>query len=120
MVRELIGAIISQEVEQTVPMTIRETVNAVAKICNDPDQPAKREKDDTGGTTVLQVAEVLQLDRSAASRRLKQALRGGYLKNLETKRGQPYRLVLGDPLPEKQQVLPTPEDVKKKWRNQMK
>jgi len=33
----------------------------------------------------------------------------GYLKNLEDKRGQPARLVPGDPLPSEVTILPTVE-----------
>ncbi|HKA55532.1 MAG TPA: hypothetical protein VKJ47_17915, partial [Candidatus Binatia bacterium] len=35
----------------------------------------------------------------------------GFLKNEETKKGFPARLVLGDPLPEERPILPTPEEV---------
>ena len=46
---------------------------------------------------------------SAASRRVRMALERGYLKNLEEKRGRPLRLVLSEPLPEEQTILPEPE-----------
>ena len=41
----------------------------------------------------------LKLDKSAISRRVAAALDGGFLKNLEDRKGRPARLVLGDPLP---------------------
>ena len=51
----------------------------------------------------------LKLDKSAISRRVAGALEGGYLKNLEDRRGRAARLVLGDPLPANRDVLPTPD-----------
>ena len=40
---------------------------------------------------------------------MQRALEGGYLKNLEDRQGRPYQLVLGDPMPEDQPILPEPE-----------
>ena len=54
------------------------------------------------------VAEKLQLDKSNVSRRLRVAADGGYLRNLEDKRGKPGRWVIGDPLPESVDLLPDP------------
>jgi hypothetical protein len=48
----------------------------------------------------------MQLDRSAAQRRLTSARERGYLLNLEEKRGRPARWTLGDPLPDEQELLP--------------
>jgi hypothetical protein len=36
---------------------------------------------------------------------------GGYLVNLEERRGRPARLVLGEPLPEEVAILPPPTDL---------
>lgn len=60
--------------------------------------------------TTAQVAAALTLDRSAASRRVRGAVSRGYVKNLETRRGQPARLVPGDPLPTDEPVLPEADD----------
>src|SRR5262249_39747549 len=46
---------------------------------------------------------------SAASRRWKSARARGHLRNLETGRGKPARIVLADPLPDDIDVLPTVE-----------
>ena len=51
----------------------------------------------------------LKLDKSAISRRVADALSGGFLKNLEDRKGRPARLILGDALPDDYQVLPAPE-----------
>ena len=94
VVRELVHDLIADQLESAVPQTVRETVQAVRDLAG------------TGEATTAQVATALTLDRSAASRRVRSATSRGFLKNLETKRGQPARLVLGDPLPTDEPVLP--------------
>ena len=54
------------------------------------------------------IAEKMQLDKSNVSRRVRVAANGGYLRNLEDKRGKPGRWVTGDPLPESVALLPDP------------
>jgi hypothetical protein len=56
----------------------------------------------------------LQLDKSAASRRVKQALSDGYLKNLEEKKGRPLRLATGESLPATVDILPKLADLQEK------
>ena len=46
-----------------------------------------------------QVQERLRLSKAASSRRVKAALQAGWLVNGETRRGYPFQLALGDPLP---------------------
>jgi hypothetical protein len=53
----------------------------------------------------------LQLDKSAVSRRVGVALKAGFLRNLETCRGQPARLIVGEPFPEEMENLPRPDRV---------
>ena len=53
--------------------------------------------------------EALNLDKSAISRRVAGAVDGGYLENLEDRKGRPARLVLGDALPANREVLPAPD-----------
>ena len=48
--------------------------------------------------------------KSSAWRRARTALDAGYLRNPE-QRGRPARLVLGEPLPEEQDILPRPAAV---------
>lgn len=45
------------------------------------------------------------------------ALEGGYLKNLEERERRPAKLVLGDPLPEDREILPTPEALASVFRS---
>jgi len=115
-VRELVNDLVSEGLEQTTSQTIRETVNAVAEICNGCSDDGGSGVSDRNGATILQVANNLRLDRSAASRRIKMALTRGYIKNLETNRYRPMRLVLDDPLPDDEQVMPTVEEVRERWK----
>ena len=57
-----------------------------------------------------------KLNKSTVSRRVGTALAGGYLKNLEDKKGRPFRLELGDPLPEECEILPAPDVLEQRWR----
>jgi hypothetical protein len=76
---------------------MRETVAAVAELIG------MREG---GETTVATIAQALKLDKASALRRARVAIDHGYLRNLEDRKGRPARLVLGDPLPEDQAILP--------------
>jgi hypothetical protein len=53
------------------------------------------------------VAEKLDVDKSNAGRRLRMAAADGYVRNLEDRPGRPGRWVVGDPLPEDVELLPT-------------
>src|SRR5215217_796679 len=102
-VRELVADLVSEGIEVTVPKTVRETVEAV-----------KRLREDSNGepVTVVEIARELKLDRSAVSRRVRNAKDRGYLRDLEENQRKPSRLVLGDDLPDDLQILPKPEDVR--------
>jgi hypothetical protein len=65
------------------------------------------------GASVSQVAGALGLSAMAASRRVRSALRGGWLINAESRKGHPYRLSIGEPLPA-EGGLPAPETL---WSN---
>jgi hypothetical protein len=101
VVRELVADLGAEGVEATVPKNVRETVEAVKRLHADASEPV----------TNAAVARELKLDKSAASRRVRVALDGGYLKNLEERTGRPARLEPGDPLPDDVVVLPTPDEV---------
>ena len=95
-VRDLVADTIAQGVGATVSETVRDTVAAVADLA-----PAE-------GVALRAIAEKLRLDKSTVSRRVRTAADGGYLRNLEDKRGKPGRWVIGDPLPESVALLPDP------------
>ena len=93
-VRELVADLLADVLDSSVPATVRETVEAIRVLAGD------------GETTMSRVATKLALDKSAAGRRVRAAIQRGYVKNLEHRRGQAARLVVGDPLPRDQDVLP--------------
>jgi hypothetical protein len=101
VVRELVADLISEGVGATVSPETRETVRAV-------DELAPNHAD---GVRQTVLADRLALDRGTVSRRVRKALDGGYLKNLEDKRGKPHRLLPDDPLPDEQVILPQPEEL---------
>jgi hypothetical protein len=99
-VRELVTDLISDGLGATVSETVRQTVGVVAKVANG---------DSSDGVRVTKLAQELALDKSTASRRAKDAIERGYLRNLEEKKGHPARLVIGDPLPDDVELLPNAE-----------
>jgi biotin operon repressor len=103
VVRELVADLVSDGIEVTVPKTVRETVEAVKRL---------RKASSGEPVTVAELARELKLDRSAVSRRVRNAKDRGYLRDLEDDPRKPSRLVLGDDLPDDVQILPTPEDVR--------
>jgi hypothetical protein len=103
VVRELVADLVAEGVDANVPATMRETVRAVETLCGS-------EFSEEHATTA-RVAEELNLDRSSASRRIGRAIRRGYIKNLEDRKGRPGRFVVADPIPPDIVVLPTVEGV---------
>jgi hypothetical protein len=99
-VRELVADLVSEGVEATVPATVRETVGAVKRLLEDSDGDP---------VNVAAVARELKLDNGSALRRVRAAIDRGYLKNLEDRKGRTARLVLGDPLADDVEVLPSVE-----------
>jgi len=98
-VRELIADLVAEGVEVTVKPEVREVVEATVRLLAE------------GRAEVRQadLKAILNLDKSVISRRVAGALDGGFLKNLEDRKGRPARLVLGDPLPANRDVLPAPD-----------
>jgi hypothetical protein len=96
VIRELVADLIAEGVEASVPPVMRETVQAVKDL-----KTARKPV-----VNVTDVAEVLSLDKSAALRRVKGAIKRGSLRNMNDKPGQAYDLMLGDALPEDKVILP--------------
>jgi hypothetical protein len=103
VVRELVVDLVGEGVEATVPATVRETVEAVKRL---------REDSNDEPVTVAELARELKLDRSAVSRRVRNAKDRGYLRDLEDNPRKPSRLIPGDDLPDDLQILPSPEEVR--------
>jgi hypothetical protein len=102
VVRDLISDLISEGVDSTVSTAVRETVDTVADlIANGQDTVSQAE-----------IGRALKLDKSAVSRRVRQAITAGYLRNTEEgKPGRKAKLVLGDPLPDELELLPDPSQL---------
>ena len=102
-VRELVVDLMGEGVEATVPETIRQTVESVRRL---------REDSNGEPVTVVELTQELKLDRSAVSRRARNAKDRGYLRDLEDNPRKPSRLIPGDDLPDDLQILPSPEDMR--------
>ena len=101
-VRGLVSGLIAEGVEATVPKSVRETDEVVESVIEGWDEDHATNK---------AVAEELEIDKSAASRRVKTAIGRGYIKNLEDRKGHPARLVIGEDMPEDCEILPAAEDL---------
>jgi hypothetical protein len=101
VVRELIADVVAVGVEATVKPEVREVVRTVGALLEKGREEVRQSN--------LKLA--LQLDKSAISRRVADAVDAGFLKNLEDRKGRPARLVLGDTLPDNCEVLPAPEQL---------
>lgn len=102
-VRELVADLVSAGVEATIPTTVRETVGKLKLLYEDEREPA----------TIATLAEELELDKSAAWRRVRSAVDRDYIRNLEDRKGRPARLVPGDDLPDDIEILPDPERLRR-------
>ncbi|MDP9363537.1 MAG: hypothetical protein M3Q10_04785, partial [Chloroflexota bacterium] len=113
-VRALVADLIAEGVEATVPCSVRETVDAVRRLVA-PEAggrlAGKVQEESDKTASVAEIAKALQIDKSAASRRVRVATGSGYLKNLEDRKGRPAKIALGDPLPEEAHILPPARDV---------
>jgi hypothetical protein len=59
--------------------------------------------------TIAALAEELELDKSAAWRRVRSAMDRGYVESKEDRKGRPAKLVIADALPDDIEILPAPE-----------
>jgi hypothetical protein len=105
-VRELVSDLVSEGVGATVSPDMRQTVEAVARLCAAGNGKAKNND----------LARELKLDKSSASRRARKAKEQGYLLNLEPSKGKPKRLVPGNPLPDDIEILPTSGELSRALR----
>ncbi len=80
---------------------VREAVEAASELLMEQQAPV----------TVSQIAAQRGWSKMAASRRVAAALKGGWLTNSETRRGYPYHLGIGEPLPSETGLLP-PESLR--------
>jgi hypothetical protein len=100
-VRALIADLVAEGVDATVKPEVREVVETTMRLL----------AEGLGEVRQTDLTKALKLDKSAISRRVAGALDGGFLKNLEDRKGRPARLVTGDPLPANREVLPLPDQL---------
>ena len=103
-VRKLTHDLMAEGASLSVSAETRATVDAVRALCQAGDSPGTE-------VTNQQVAAFLGLDKTTVSRRVKRAIDGGYLTNVEPNFRKPKKLVLGETLPETKELLPTAERV---------
>ena len=101
VVHELVQDLIADGVDATVPKAIRETVAVVQQLTANNDD----------GVSLRAIAAALKLDKAAGSRRWQVARDRGYLKNLETRKGRPARILCDEALPDETEILPTAQAV---------
>jgi len=109
IVYELVADLFGESAGTEVSGTVRETVEAVAALLKE--KPAVMGERAT--VTVMEVSKQLGLDKSATSRRVRAARKAGFLENHESRKGRPSRIVLGEPLPARQELLPPPQRLEK-------
>jgi hypothetical protein len=97
VVRGIVADVLAEGVQSTVSPTVRETVDAVIKL------------DRNEGVQSAAVAKHLELDNSAAYRRLIAAAAAGYVQNLEDRPRRPGRWRPAAPLPDDVAVMPPVE-----------
>jgi hypothetical protein len=98
-VRELVADLVAEGVGATVSAPTKATVGAVKQLLDG--------KGEGATVSISSLKDALHLDKGTVSRRVRVALDAGYLLNLETGKGRPSKLVVGDPLPAEVEVLPT-------------
>jgi hypothetical protein len=95
----LLAAVFESVVADGITRAVRETVEAI----NEGEEVSEG-----------QLTGRLNLAKSSVSYRVGRAVKGGWLSNLETRKGYAARLVRGAPLPEVRSALPTHEDIEAK------
>ncbi len=104
VVRELVADLLAEGIEASIPPAVRQTVEAVSRLM--------REERGKYSVQVMEVARELRVEKSLAWRRVQHAIKLGFLVNQEEHKGMPARLVLGEPLPDDQEVLPSADDLR--------
>jgi hypothetical protein len=132
-VRRLLNDLLGTATGVRVSDTVRQTREAVDTLIKAKRDEAGGDDDAEGGTrsrykvnagvtsdyaTMANISKALKLDRSAAWRRVRTAMDGGYLKNIEEKtgRGIQAKIALGEAIPDKCDLLPSIEQIQAQVR----
>jgi hypothetical protein len=100
-VRTLVADLIAAGIQKTVPEPVRRVAEAVAGL-----QPSH-----ASGVPLTAIARVLGIDKSTASRNSRRGMEMGYLRDLATTKGRPAQIVVGDPMPDDADILPSVEQL---------
>jgi hypothetical protein len=101
-VYRLVNDSISAEVESIVPREVRKTVLAVKKIIKN---------NDSDSVSITDLSEYRCRHKSTVDRHVQYAISKGYLVNMEERKGMPAKIQIGEPMPRKNGVLPTPKEL---------
>jgi len=118
IVFDLIADLINEGAESSIKPKIRQTVAAVSTLLlsEELDCPKSISSlDNQKSVYIAALARELGLDSSVISRRVKEAIKEGFLENLETRSGFRARLILGRKIPDDSSVLPSPEELENNW-----
>jgi hypothetical protein len=99
VVRGLVNDLFTEGLDKTVKPETRETVEKIGELNEGHTEP---------GVSGTELAAALNLDPGAVSRRVKVAIKKGYVVNLEERRGKRARYVVGEAMPENAPLLPEP------------
>jgi len=107
MVRHSLNDILARSAGQAVPINVRRVVDKVQELSR---QLGKDRRNEASPPNGKQLSEALQLDYYATRRAVLEALKGEYLVNGELDENRPYKLRIGEPLPESEgdsaEILP--------------
>ena len=98
--RELLLDVFNETVSGGVSVAVRETVGKVADLYGD------------SPVSISALTQALEFHRSTVYRRVQEALRLGFLVNVEERKGRPARLIPGTLLPEDRPALPEVESIR--------
>jgi hypothetical protein len=105
-VQRLVGDVLAQTLEVTVPPHIRQVVEAVQALSVAKATLAPH-KDSCAPVSLRSVASYLNRDQGLISRNLRAAIEAGYLANLQPGQGREARLILGERSMPSGRVLPS-------------
>jgi hypothetical protein len=115
--RDKVGRVIAQiedyaTVFNLVGPMYEATITGASKELRATVQMVKEMLEREESITATTLATSLNINRGTASRRVNAAIKRGWIINKETKKGQPWDLKLGEPMPDKE-GLPDPETIRK-------
>ncbi|WP_265517600.1 hypothetical protein [Nitratireductor luteus] len=105
---ELVEDVFSEGVDRTVPLDVRETVEAVNRL---------QAKHELKSVPQKMLVEALELDKSAVSRRVTKAVRLGFLEKAAGSSNKENTLKPATPLSVDAGLLPTPNEVRRAMKN---